>query len=253
MVGGVIYPAVFRQLQPSIGFGWATRTIAFIMLVTSAIPILGMHERVPHISKYAPVKLQLFHGIPHLLFCFGMLFGFMGIYIFFVYVQLFALLECSMEQNLALYLLAVVNAGSVFGRLIPSYFADKIGPVNMFIPFAFSTALLTFSWIAIKDPIGLVVFCVLYGFFSGTFVSLPGPMGVSLSPNMRNIGRRLGVSVAFSGTGLLIGNPIAGLISQKERNWIGLQIWAGVMVVASGCFIVAARLMKSGPKLRAKI
>ena len=187
------------------------------------------------------------------MFCFGMLFGFMGIYIFFVYVQLYALLECNMDRNLALYLLAIVNAGSVFGRIIPSYFADKIGPLNIFIPFAFITALLTFSWIAIKDPAGLVVFCVLYGFFSGTFVSLPGPMGVSLSPNMKTIGRRLGVSVAFSGTGLLIGNPIAGLITRNGRNWTGLQIWAGVLVVVSGCFVLAARVLKVGPDLKKKI
>ncbi len=227
--------------------------MGFIMLATSAIPLLGMHERVRPTSKHAPVKLQLFHGIPHLMFCFAMLFGFMGIYIFFVYVQLYALLECNMDRDLALYLLAIVNAGSVFGRLIPSYFADKVGPLNIFIPFALITALLNFSWIAIQTPAGLVVFCVLYGFFSGTFVSLPGPMGASLSPNMRNIGRRLGVSVAFSGIGLLIGNPIAGLITRNGRNWMGLQIWAGVLVVVSGCFVLAARVLKVGSSLKKKI
>ncbi len=66
----------------------------------------------------------------------------MGIYIFFVYVQLYVLLECNMDRNLALYLLAIMNAGSVFRRLIPSAFADKIWPLNIFIPFAFITALL---------------------------------------------------------------------------------------------------------------
>ena len=151
------------------------------------------------------------------------------------------------------YLLAIVNAGSVFGRLIPSYFADKIGPLNMLIPFAFITAILNFSWIAVKDSTSIIVFCVLYGFFSGTFVSPPGPMGVSLSPNMTIIGRRQGVSVAFSGIELLIGSPILGLISKNGRNWVGLQIWAGLLIVTIGCFILSARIMNVGHDLRRKI
>ena len=223
------------------------------MLATSAISLLGMRERTRQTTKHSPVKFQLFHGVPHLLFCFGMLFGFMGIYITFVYVQLYGELECNMDANLASYLLAIVNAGSVFGRLIASYFADKIGPLNMFIPFAFVTAVLTFSWIAVKDSTSLIVFCVLYGFFSGTFVSLPGPMGVSLSPNMTTIGRRLGVSVAFSGTGLLIGSPISGLISRNGTEWVGLQVWAGLLIVISGCFILSARILKVGHGLKGKI
>jgi hypothetical protein len=41
LIGGVIYPAIFHELQPRIGFGWATRVIAFIMLATLMIPHYG--------------------------------------------------------------------------------------------------------------------------------------------------------------------------------------------------------------------
>ncbi|MCJ1401854.1 hypothetical protein MMC11_005071 [Xylographa trunciseda] len=248
-IGGIIYPIIFRQLQPTIGFGWATRVIAFIMLTLSVVPLFAMHDRTRHASK-EPISFQLFHGLPHLLFCVGMLFGFMGIYIVFFYVQLYALLECGMTPELASYLLAIVNSASIFGRLIPGYLADKIGPLNIFIPFALVTAVLTFCWIAIRTVAGLLVFCVLYGFFSGTFVSLPGPMGASLSPNVKTIGRRLGISMAFSGTGLLIGNPIAGVITQNGHDWLGLQIWAGALIILSAGFITASRILKVGTQLK---
>ena len=52
----------------------------------------------------------------------------------------------------------------------------------------------------------------LYRFFSGTFVSLPGPIGYGLSSDTSTVGTRLGMATAFSGVGLLIGNPIAGAI-----------------------------------------
>ncbi|TEY80419.1 hypothetical protein BOTCAL_0038g00170 [Botryotinia calthae] len=40
--GGVIYPIVFTKLQPNIGFGWATRVIASIILASSVPPLLCM-------------------------------------------------------------------------------------------------------------------------------------------------------------------------------------------------------------------
>lgn len=39
---GVITPIMFHRLQPYIGFGWATRVIAFLMLVTLMVPLAGM-------------------------------------------------------------------------------------------------------------------------------------------------------------------------------------------------------------------
>lgn len=40
--GGVLLPIVFNHLEPKIGFGWATRTIAFIMLCTLSISLVVM-------------------------------------------------------------------------------------------------------------------------------------------------------------------------------------------------------------------
>jgi hypothetical protein len=41
--------------------------------------------------------------------------------------------------------------------------------------------------------------------------------------------------------GLLIGNPISGALVHGQ-SFVGLQIFCGVTVVASGCFLLAARL-----------
>lgn len=248
--GGVIYPIVFRQLQPATGFPWATRIIAFIMLATSIITVPFIKQRVPSTSLRKVYDASSFRDLPYLLFCFGIFFGFMGIYIAFFYVELYATQVCGMSTSLATYVLAVVNAGSFFGRLFPNWLADKIGPLNVQIPFALIASLLAFCWIPIRNTPGLLVFCALYGFFSGTFVSLPGPIVYVLSSDMSTVGTRLGMSMGFAGVGLLIGNPIAGAILRGGGGWVGLQAWAGTLIAVSAGCMMGARWTKFGGGLR---
>lgn len=43
--GGVIYPIMFRQLEPSVGFGWAVRFSWFTISATSSVPCLTINMR----------------------------------------------------------------------------------------------------------------------------------------------------------------------------------------------------------------
>ena len=248
--GGVIYPIVFRQLEPTIGFPWTTRVIAFIMLATSIITVPFIKQRVPSTSLRRVYDSSSFRDLPYLLFCIGIFFGFMGIYIAFFYVELYAIEVCDMSASLATYVLAVVNAGSFFGRLLPNRLADMVGPLNVHIPFAIIASLLAFCWIAIRNTSGLLVFCAFYGFFSGTFVSLPGPIVYGLSSDMNTVGTRLGMAMGFSGVGLWIGNPIAGAILRSGGGWVGLQAWAGTLIAVSAGCMAGARWAKFGGALR---
>ena len=55
---------------------------------------------------------------------------------------------------------------------MPVRFADRIGPLNTSIPMSLITTFLAFIWIFISTPAALILFCVLYGFVSGAFLSL---------------------------------------------------------------------------------
>lgn len=247
----MVYPVVFARLEPSVGFRWATRAIAFMMLATSFITVVGVRQRTqPTPKRSALFHIASFRDAPYVYFSLGVFFGFMGIYVLFFYVELYGLQVCHMDSNLAAYLLAIVNAGSIFGRLIPNYMADKVGPLNIHVPFAFVAALLAFSWIAVRDSVGLVVFSVLYGFFSGTFVSLPGPIVVGISMDFpKLIGTRLGMAMGCAGIGLLVGSPVAGVILDKH-GWVGLQAWAGSLITTSAFCMLSARGAKFGWALR---
>lgn len=102
------------------------------------------------------------------LFAFGTGVAFMGVYIPFFYISDFAISNGSASTTIAFYLLIILNGTSTFGRVLPNYVADKIGPLNVITPCAAVTAILAWCWIATSSKGGIIAFCVFYGFFSGS-------------------------------------------------------------------------------------
>ncbi|ATZ49973.1 hypothetical protein BCIN_05g03660 [Botrytis cinerea B05.10] len=92
-LGDVFYTVIFRTLQPRVGFRWATRTriVASIMLGTLVIPVIGMKLRgESSTTGHDYLDLTAFKAKPYLVFCLSNFFGFMGIYVTFFYVRLYA-------------------------------------------------------------------------------------------------------------------------------------------------------------------
>ncbi|OTA82741.1 hypothetical protein M434DRAFT_24944 [Hypoxylon sp. CO27-5] len=247
-VGGVIYPIIFTQLQPRIGFGWATRAIGFVLLATSIIPLVVM-KRAPRKTARSLIDRDAFRDMPYLLLNLGLFFGFMGLYIVLYYVQIFALERTNVSAALSGYLLVIINGSSLFGRIVLGYYADKIGSINMQAAMALVSAILTFCLLSIRRTAPLVVFSVLYGISAGTFMGLPAAGVVSLSADKSKIGTRLGMTLAFVGIGVLVSNPIAGAILGDRRNWTGLVGWCGALLMASTVSMLASRVAKVGPSL----
>ncbi|KAJ5887890.1 MFS general substrate transporter [Penicillium taxi] len=242
-LGGIIYPIIFVRLQPQIGFGWSTRVIAFIMLGMMLICLAVMRVRVLPPQKRRLLEPRAFLEVPFTMFTITEFFGFMGLYIPFFYCITYASEKTKASENLAFYMLPIINAGSVFGRIIPNFLADKTGPLNILIPCSLISALLAYCWIAIESFGGFIVFAILYGFFSGTFVSLPPTTVVSLSPSLGLVGTRMGMSFTFAGLGLLIGTPVAGAILHSY-GWLGTQLFCACSVAIAGVCCIIARFSR---------
>jgi MFS family permease len=155
-----------------------------------------------------------------------------------------------MSENLAFYMLSILNASSIFGRIIPNFIADKIGPLNVIFPGTLATCVLGFGWVGIHSTGGLVIFCILYGFFSGSFVSIPPTVLVTLSPSMGVVGTRMGMCFALGGLGLLIGTPVAGQLIKQSSFDAAIYFCGSVVALGTLCMI-ASRVSKTGPTLKA--
>ncbi|PQE02909.1 MFS monocarboxylate transporter protein [Rutstroemia sp. NJR-2017a BVV2] len=245
-VGSVIYPIVFRKLQPKIGFPWATRVIAFIGLGTLIISILVMRTRVPHPKKSRSlVDMSAFKSGPFILFSIGLFLAFMGLYIPFFYIIVYAQNKIHLDGNLSFYLLSVLNGASVFGRIVPGLLADKFGSLNVLISCSLGAAIVGYCWLAVHNLGGIVVFCIFYGFLSGAVVSLPSTVVASLVPELRLMGTWMGMCFCFAGLGFLIGNPIAGAIINIETNdFTGGLVFAATTVIAGSIAFIGVRILK---------
>lgn len=244
--GGVIYPIVFHKLLPKIGFAWTTRVLGFIVLGTMIVPNIVMRVRVLPAKSRSLLDLRAFLNLAYSFQVAGFFCGFMGLYMPFFYAQVYALQQHITNENLAFYLLAVMNSTSVFGRIVPNLFADRVGPFNVVIPCAAISALLCICFMAIKSSAGIIVLMAFYGFFSGSFVSLPPTVIVHLSTDARDkIGTRLGQSFAFVAFGLLIGTPIGGAILDHS-GFDALWIFGGCMLFGSVFFLIIARVTFKG-------
>lgn len=146
-------------------------------------------------------------------------------------------------------MLPILNAGSVFGRVIPNFYADRLGPLNLLIPCCLASCILIFGWIGIESTAGLIIFALLFGSFSGTFVSLPPTTIVSLSPHLGVVGTRMGMAFTVASLGLLVGPPVSGAILNSTGKWIGPQTLAGTTTCVAALFLVGARICKAGTKI----
>ena len=242
---------MFNRLVPRIGFGWATRVIAFIMLGTLTISLAVMRVRVRPAQKRTLWQLSALAEPPFALFTLGTFFGFCGLYIPFFYTQSYAINENIMSPDLAQYLFSILNAASIFGRILPNHLADRVGPLNVLIPATLIACILALSWLSIKYSAGLIIFVAAYGFVSGSFVSLPPTVLFTLCPDKSVLGTRMGMYFALGGLGILIGTPVAGLFIRETGYYAAIAFCGSMVGCGAFCFILA-RIAKVGFKFAVK-
>ncbi|RFU36298.1 hypothetical protein B7463_g93, partial [Scytalidium lignicola] len=232
------------------------RATAFGILATgsSTGANLTIRSRIPSQPKsftltefIRPFKELAFTGA-----AFGnFLFGF-GVYIPITYIIVQATSD-GMGQDLAQYLIPILNAASLFDRLSCGIVADRIGRFNMYTIACYTTALLILAlWILAKGNAALIIFPILFGFASGAYASL-GPAVVAQVSPIQDIGIRTGLFFAVSSVSALTSGPIAGaILDSSNGSFLGVKIFAGVLCIGGASLMLGGRFSKTGFKLMAK-
>jgi MFS family permease len=132
--GGIIYPIMFYKLIDRVGFGWSVRILGFTALTTLIIPFAVMEMRVKPAKVRSLIDWTAFRDGPYMMFVAGCLIGFTSCYIAFFYTSYFGQASGITDTSLSFYLVPILNAGSVFGRTVPNWLSDKIGPFNVIAP-----------------------------------------------------------------------------------------------------------------------
>jgi len=167
----------------------------------------------------------------------------LGIFVPFFYIVQYAQ-DTGVSSRLAFDVLAVMNAGSVIGRIIPPYIADLIGRYNTFIPCAILSGICALAiWLPTHNLLGTMWFAALYGVFSGAFIAINTTCLAQIS-KMNKIGTRIGMLYALLSFPSLVGGPIAGaLLTREKGSYTGLIVFVGVSQLLAAAIIMIVKLM----------
>ncbi|KAF9463208.1 major facilitator superfamily domain-containing protein [Collybia nuda] len=250
-VGGIIWPIMLNQLRDRVSFAngiRATGALAgFFLLIANIItkskPSMNMRTLQQTANSIKPNFRDIFSDSAYLIsigaaFCISL-----GLFFPYFYLQLYAV-EKGIAEGLTFYVVTILNAGSFFGRLLPNFIADRIGPYNMLIPCLIISSILAFSIFGIHSFAGVVVFSFLYGFWSGSYVSLIPSLLTQLCTHPGEHGTRMGLAFTLVAIALLTGSPIEGALiktGSTEYTWPKSVIFCGIMVLFGAILMVLSR------------
>ncbi|KAI8635186.1 major facilitator superfamily domain-containing protein [Xylariaceae sp. FL1651] len=250
-LGGVVLPIMMDKLIPQIGFPWTIRILGFMFLALCGISCVTVKSRLPPSPKPLRIGdyLSPFKEFKFTIVVTASFFLFWGLFLPFNYLILQAM-EAGAEPALVPYIIPILNALSIPGRILPGFFGDRLGRYNTMIFISALSGIITLAlWIPGKSTAAILVYGGIFGFSSGGIISLL-PACMAQISDIREIGTRNGVNLLSAAVGSLTGSPIGGAISVAQHGqYLGLQIFTGVSMLVGSLLYVVARTVLVGPKL----
>lgn len=233
-IGGIILPIILSKMlnSSSLGFGWTVRIIGFILLPLLGFATFAMRARLP------PRKTAFFTGAafrrPSFDFVIlSLFFIFLGMFTPMFYLPTYAVSR-GMDPSLASYMLAILNAASTFGRVIPGILADKFGRMNMIAAAGLVNGIIVFCFNEAESTAAIVVYSVFFGFASGAVISGGAAALAGRLKDPQTMGTYMGMAMALAGIAALIGPPINGALADKYGGFSQVSVFSGVMCVVGG-------------------
>ncbi|KAJ7035732.1 major facilitator superfamily domain-containing protein, partial [Mycena alexandri] len=234
-VGGVIFTIILNQMiHHGPGFAWAVRAAAFLTAACFVIANFLITLLPPPVSDSRPTR-----GSANKLYSLALLAGFiaqLGTFFPTFYLQTFAQSH-NFSDSLSFYAPVILNASTVFGRIIPGFFADQWGALEVYIACVGANGLVGFVMLSSGHTAGLISFSILFGFFFGSTIALYIPVIVGLVPQNADMGKIIGIAVLPVGVASLIGTPIAGAILGPQLVWSRGIYFASVSVFGSSDYV----------------
>ncbi|OJT02158.1 Riboflavin transporter MCH5 [Trametes pubescens] len=234
---------MFQHLFERVGFGWAVRISGFISLAACCIAVATITSLRPPTQQKAPLlDLTLFHDVPFVLMVAGSILICLGLFIPFFYIADYAK-DQHISANTVFYIISAMNGGGILGRLLPPLLSDAVGKFNVMVPCALLMGLSAFVfWTFAKSLVAIILFAVVYGFFSGAFIAMLIPCVAQIS-QLNEIGTKIGLLYSIISFAALAGGPAAGaLLRAGHGSYTGMIVLCGVSNVAGALFMLVARL-----------
>ncbi|RYP13808.1 hypothetical protein DL767_010587 [Monosporascus sp. MG133] len=243
-IGGIIIPILVSKLLngTALGFGWSVRIIGFLVMPFLAFACIAVKARLPPRTTTFWI-MSAYRESTFVVLIIALFFIFIGMFTPLFYIPTYAVSR-GMNSILAGYLLAILNAASTFGRIIPGVLADKYGRLNMFSSGAIVTGVVIFCMNSATSNAALIVYAIAFGFVSGTIIS-GASAAFSLCPkDAGDIGTYLGMGMSISALGGLIGPPVNGAFINHYHSFFEVSMFSGAMCLFGGFIALMAKFTK---------
>ncbi|KAF2867775.1 major facilitator superfamily domain-containing protein [Massariosphaeria phaeospora] len=252
-LGGVIFPIFFDRVQKQVGFKGAVRYTALFIGILLAVSCAMVTSRMPR-KKWNPelkwIDLAMFKQKEFAVYTVGAFLVMWGLWAPFNFISSMAMERANFSPTLALYLISIINATSIPGRILPPYLGDRFGHFNVItLCSLFTGGSILALWLPFNyhpSHAGIIVFGLIYGFASGAFVSLLMPCAAKTG-TLETLGVRFGTFQTIIGLSSLTGLPIMGAIlhRQHDTDFMGLQVFAGVSCLLGAGLLAVSTLFLS--------
>jgi len=251
-LGGIAFPFIIFYLAPLIGYPWTMRVIGFVSAAMFLAACLLLKTRLPPDPKIGlAIDLKALRDPSFAATTLAVFLVEFAVFVPLTYISSYAIHVGIPPQN-AYRLVAFLNIGSVPGRVLPGYFADRFGRFNvMIITTCFSSISLFGLWLVCgTNEAAITAFAILFGFWSGASISLT-PVCVAQVCRIEDYGKRNGTAYSLSSFAALIGVPIAGaLVDARGGDYTGLILFGGGLYAATMLAFILARFVTRSSKLR---
>lgn len=239
--------------EPSLGWGWGVRILGFLCIGLLAVANCFVRSRLPP-SKNASIHpdIRIFKEKPFLFTTIAVFLMEFALFIPLTYISSYAAAQ-GFSDKFSFQILTIMNAGSFFGRLLPGWWADRVGPFNSNMA---SVLLSIFACFAVWLPFGhtkpgIITFAILIGFASGNNISIT-PVCIGRLCPIENYGRYYATCFTVVSVACLVGVPIGGsVINACGGSYGGLIVFTGALYALSLVGFVIAKGVSVGWKLTA--
>ncbi|KAH8649208.1 monocarboxylate transporter [Xylariales sp. PMI_506] len=244
-LGGVVFPLLFLYLAPRIGYPWTMRIIGFVSgtMFMAACALLNT-RLAPDTTAGLALDLKALRDPLFALTTLAVFLVEFAVFIPLTYISSFAI-HAGIEPQEAYLLIAFLNIGSIPGRILPGYFADRFGRFNVMIVTTCCCSVCIFGlWqFCGSNSAAITAFSILFGFWSGASISLT-PVCVAQICRIEDYGKRNGTAYSLSSFAALIGVPIAGaLVDANGGDYNELILFGGSLYAATMLAFLSAKFM----------
>ncbi|KAJ2207355.1 hypothetical protein EV180_001803 [Coemansia sp. RSA 518] len=242
-IGGMVFSVATEKIIDNVSYKWSLRILGLLLFTISGASSMVYKRRIaPAQGSNTRLLFTIARDPRFICIALAVMFINMGYFEPLLYVPTLAVIQ-SGTQSTSSNIVLVFNAGTTIGRVLSGLISKLIGPANTNLASNFLCCLFVCIFMfGINTVVGYYIFSALFGTISTLYLAVNthilahefGPQVVASS---------VGLSMACCGVGVLVGNPVQGVLyetyDKTHTKFNAVSAWAvACFAAATACYMV---------------